>query len=301
MVRLRSRFGRGKVALRHWLLFLGLLVGGAVGLRAAEGVAGSEPITFFEWPAPDGSQRVGDRPALAAAKVNPSAAVAVFRALPAEEWPQGCTPIFVVEREGRFELRRLPPRGEENFVEPLFAALPPENDGNAARLTGAWQCSATRPGGSDAWFIWHLAVDGEMVRGRFDPATEFRVAGLAGGTLRTNRLELTVEYSNDAYLLTGEWHDGKLRGRWVKHDSEEGGQWEAARATSAPERLSARLPADEPVPLYEWRREREGARHYSIGTNSPGPAWTHPPRVLCRVWKSSAPSPKPSTAPPIGR
>ena len=49
-----------------------------------------------------------------------------FQAFAGRDWSPGLVPIFAVEKHGRWELRRRPGKGQENFSEPLFLALPPD-------------------------------------------------------------------------------------------------------------------------------------------------------------------------------
>lgn len=204
----------------------------------------------------------------------------VFLAVCTNEWPAGLVPVFIVEKTNRFELRRRPALGEENSAEPLFFALPPEDEPDASKLVGRWKCQAIRGDGSKAYLAWELAIEADKVSGRFDQNTDYRVAFIAGGTFRSNRLELRVEYFNDAYLLTGEWRDGKLKGPWRHLENSERGTWEASRAES-------RFPASkEIVPLYEWRRPSDDTRRYALEGERIDPGWERSPRPLCQVWRN---------------
>ena len=101
-------------------------------------------------------------------------------------------------------------------------------------------------------------------------------AFITGGTFRSNRLELTVEYINDRFFLTGEWRDGMLSGTWRAHDDMDRGQWVATRPQPAP-----RMPDGKVVALCEWKNAA-GQRRYSIDEKMPG--WTRETKPLCRVW-----------------
>jgi hypothetical protein len=103
-----------------------------------------------------------------------------------------------------------------------------------------------------------------------------------GGRIQTNRINLTIEYANDRYQLAGTLRDGRIAGHWNKSDNEERGEWEATRVILPP----YRLPAGQPVPLVEWRRQSDDSRRYVAGTNSPGLGWHRVGKPLCRVWPS---------------
>ena len=200
-----------------------------------------------------------------------------FRVVATDSWPQGLVPVFVVETEKTFELRRLPARGQENFTEPLFFALAPEDEPHAVEIAGRWSCTATNMQRSRHSPDLELAVDGERVAGRFGQQGEYRVASISGGTFRSNRLELEVEWVQDRYTLMGEWQNGKLSGSWRQQDDSDHGTWEAIRSEPPPKiPVTTNL-----VPLYEWRRGHE--RCYSTAKmNEPG--WQRMGRPLCRVW-----------------
>jgi len=205
-----------------------------------------------------------------------------FLAVCTNDWPAGLVPVFAVEKPGRFELRRVPPRGLENDYQPLFFALPPEHEPDAAKVAGRWICQATRGDGSEPYLGWDLAIDGERLGGRFDQSTEYRFAYLTGGTFRSNRIELRVEYTMNAYTLLGEWREGRLKGLWHHIDGSENGSWEAWRE---PVQLP---PSAGATPLYEWRRASDDARHYALEGDGPKNGWERAARPLCRVWPHPA-------------
>jgi hypothetical protein len=201
-----------------------------------------------------------------------------FHAVVTNTWPAGLVPVFGIERTNSFELRRRPARGKENATEPLFFALPPEDEPEATKLAGRWELEAIRFSGTKEYPVWELAIEGDKVSGRFDQNMDYRYAYIMGGTFRSNLLELRVEYINDAYLITGTWHDGKLKGRWRRADDSEEGPWEATRPIP-------KLPAHQrAVALYEWRRLSDDSRRHATETEKPGIGWQRAPRPLCRVW-----------------
>jgi hypothetical protein len=205
----------------------------------------------------------------------------IFLAVITNEWPTGLVPVFAVEKVHGVELRRRGLAGEENTSEPLFFALPPEDEPDAAKVAGRWECRAARGTDSRNFPVWELAAETEKISGRFDQNTEYRVASITGGTFRSNRIELRVEYLRDAYVLNGEWRDGKLKGAWRRTDDEERGTWEATREES-------RLPeGSEIVRLYEWRTS-DNARHYAVEGEKMATDWQRSQRPLCRVWRAKA-------------
>jgi hypothetical protein len=215
---------------------------------------------------------------IAAKRVGTELERASFQAVVEEVWPAGLVPIFAVETKNRLELRRLPARGTEQHVEPLFFALAPEHEPLAGRIAGRWDCIATNSQNNTHQPNWELTVDGDRVRGRFDPQSEYRVAFIAGGTFRSNRLELTTEYFNDRYFLVGEWRNGQITGTWRQHDDTDRGTWLATRPHGRA------LPAStNTVPLYEW--SRGDARRYSTAAKLNEPGWTRAALPLCRVWR----------------
>lgn len=271
---------------------LGVIAAGCLGLmsgRAAE--AAADPgiqvlplVTVWRSLGPDRSHekwRVGD--SISNARTNAMLTPA-FRAVASREWPTGLVPIFGVEKEQdqdrRFELRRLPPQGRENFTDPLFFALPPEQEPSAARLAGRWNLISHSREGRQHRLAMQLTTLGEQAAGRLDQDTDYRFAFLTGGTWRSNRLEITVEYINDRYQMTAEEGDGRLTGEWRQIPDGDAGVWEAKR----PEAKGSPPPATTSVPLYEWRSLSSNARQYLTGDESPGAGWRREDRALCRVW-----------------
>jgi hypothetical protein len=201
-----------------------------------------------------------------------------FFAVVTNDWPTGLVPVFAVEKANRVELRRHPALGQENSTEPLFFALPPADEPDAARIAGRWECHAIR-GGSKAFLTWELTVEGDRVAGRFDQNTDYRVANIAGGTFASNRLELRVEYIMDAYVVTGQWRDGQLKGEWRHTEDAEQGTWEATRQET-------KIPSEkDAVALYEWRRASDHARQYLLDGETLSADWERAARPLCRVWR----------------
>jgi hypothetical protein len=202
-----------------------------------------------------------------------------FHAYTGGAWPPGLTPLYGTEA-GPVTLRRLPPRGRENFIEPLFFILPLEEEAGAGEVAGRWNCLAASAHGIRSHFAWELAVHGDQVTGRFDPNTDYRFAFFTRGQLADGLLRLSIEYVNDQYELTGRWLEGRMSGTWRRTDDEDHGTWEAERPDLA-------LPPAHgvPVPLYEWVRAVDGARHYSIDPGWQEPGWARQPGPVGRVWQ----------------
>jgi hypothetical protein len=184
-------------------------------------------------------------------------------------------PVFAVEKINRFELRRRPPRGQESYTEPLFFALPLEDEADALAIAGRWEVDAVR-GDSRVDFAFEFTTETNAVAGRFDQYSEYRFAYLMGGTFTSNLLQLRVEYVSDIYLLTATLVQGELAGDWRRIDNSEVGTWKARRR-------EFRLPsAGKVVELHEYRRGHE--RRYAVSPESPGPDWQRSLRPLCKVW-----------------
>ncbi len=201
-----------------------------------------------------------------------------FHAVFEREWPTGLVPLFPVEKDGNFELRRLPPKGRESFTDPLFFALPRPDETNASRITGRWSIQSINSGNHRHRLAMDLAADGDRIAGRLDQDTDYRFAHLTGGTWRTNHLFITIEYINDRYELTADLLQGKLIGTWRRTDDSDQGTWEATR-DPAPVQPSAQTL----LPLYEWRSP-DGRRRYRTGESSEADGWQRVDPPLGRVW-----------------
>jgi hypothetical protein len=231
----------------------------------------------------DGKERFATRGQLEGLGVarDETAVPAAFRAVVSYEWPPGLVAVFLVEKGGRFELRRRPMRGQENSTEPLFFALPPEEEPDAAKLAGGWICEATRGAETAKESLgWDLAIDGDQIAGRFGPETQYRFAYLTGGTFRAPRIELQAEYTGAVYDLTGTLQAARLRGTWRRADTEEQGTWEAWQ-----EPVALAPPAGA-VALFEWRAaDGSPDRRYALEGKDSGLGWVRARRPLCRVWR----------------
>ena len=211
------------------------------------------------------------------AKTNASG---LFSAFIARQWPEGYVPLFAVDREKTFELRRRQPRGQENFMEPAFFAMPLAHETNALH-SGRWIVEATREDGSKPFLGWDLAVEGDKASGRLDQDTDYRHAFVTGGTLRSNTLELNIDYINDKFFLLGSFKTNGFKGTWTKLDKSETGDWVAYR----PPPQTINLPGAKLVPLYQWRHPTTGMLRYRTEARPLDQPWKRQ-EAICLVWES---------------
>jgi hypothetical protein len=260
-----------KFVVRHFLFLVVPLTG--ISLLAADSNLPLTPI--FQFKIANGKQRFGSSNDFDYLKVRPQIECPAFMAVYTNVWLPGLVPIFAVEKTNRFELRRRPPRGQEDSTEPLFFALPLDDEPDALAIAGRWDVDAIR-GDSRVDFAFEFTTETNTVAGRFDQYSEYRFAYLMGGTFNSNLLQLRVEYISDIYLLTATLAHGELIGDWRRSDNSEVGTWKARR------RKIVLPPPVKVVELHEWRRGHE--RRYTAGVESPGVDWQRSPRPLCKVW-----------------
>ncbi len=195
----------------------------------------------------------------------------------------GLVPIYAIERRGFTELRRRPPRGQENFVEPLFYALPLATETNAAVIAGSWQVRATTAEAQRHQLIWELAIEGDQISGRFDQDTEYRFAFITGGTWRSNRLELLVDYVNEHFTLVGALTGNNLTGTWRRTDDSQSGTWTAERlGNPVATPLGSQV---EVVDLFAWQAPGNPAPRYSVEPPDASGRWQRAEQPLARVWR----------------
>jgi hypothetical protein len=266
-------------AINFWLLALLVVASCEVIATGSDGAPRLEPILEI---------RTGGRAALATSSEvqamarKPDILATAFVAVVAASWPQGLVPVFAIENEdGSYELRRLPPGGMENSSDPLFFALPRTDESNAAAIAGTWAVTATNANRSVHYMTWELGASDARVGGRFDPASEYRVAFVTGGTFQSDLLQLNVQYSNDRYLVSGRRSAGSLNGIFQQEDGSDRGTWVATRA-SIPSITFA--PEFKITPLFEWTRNGSRQKRYFPDGTSPEGDWKKASRALCRVW-----------------
>ena len=260
--------------MRFLLLFV------MVGARAfaAEPMGSVLPLEpIYQLTVTNGKQRFGSRHDIDLPRAKADIERTAFMAVCTNFWLPGLVPIFAVEKTNRFELRRRPLRGQENYTEPVFFALPLDDEADARAVAGRWEVEALR-GDSRVNCALELAVQTNAVAGRFDQYSEYRFADMMGGTFRSNVLQLRVEYTGDVYLLGARLSEGKLiEGRWRRDDNSELGTWNASRSGSG------FIIATNLVELHEWQRGEE--RRYTVGDEKLDGAWAQVARPLCRVWR----------------
>jgi hypothetical protein len=240
---------------------------------------GMEPpglSAVFRTTLPDGSESLTLDPGSMIPSRPPSPPA--FRAIVQRDWPSGLLPLFPVEKAGRFELRRLPPKGRENFTDPLFFVLPLPHDTNAARIAGRWAVQSINRENHRHRLNLDLAVDGERVGGRLDQDSDYRFAYVTDGQWRTNHLTLVIEYIRDRYELTADLRNATLTGTWRRTDDTDQGVWEATRL-HPPVLVSA----GDSVPLHEWRNQ-DGHRRYLTNATTDAPGWHRIDPPLGGVW-----------------
>ena len=153
----------------YWSVWPAALLATAFHLCAEPGFT-LEPILQIRLK--DGSERLARDSAMALHEKGTHVNGTAFVAIAATEWPAGLVPVFETASLHGYQLRRLPPRGQENQAEPLFFALPPSDETNAVKIAGFWNSLASNTQRSNHSPDWELAIDGEQVAGRFDPHGE---------------------------------------------------------------------------------------------------------------------------------
>ncbi len=210
----------------------------------------------------------------------------VFQAMANQSpWPAGLVPIYAVKAGPRFELRRLPPPGEMDQAEPMFFALPTDPADAATVVGGTWNCLATHPDGQRKRVSLDIVAAGTQVVARFDPNSDYRFASITSASFRSNQLQLAVAYVNNRYQIEGRLNDGVLVGNWKQLDTDDGGTWEGRRSTAEVEHKGQPAAAF----LFEYERQRDGARYYTLDAKWTEAGWRRRETPLCRVWLPPAP------------
>lgn len=190
-----------------------------------------------------------------------------FFAVPPEQKCEGLIPIYAVTEQGRSRLQ-LEPQG--SAPQPLFYALPsaPAQD----KLTGKWLGKLQEANGDELAFTLELKRDGDRVTGSVEQGEITR------GNLRGDQLELEVKTEQEVYLLVAQIKQKSLRGTWQIQGRNKRGAWSAERAVAP---MSPAI-----VPLYEYRRVKDGARLYSTDAKLPRQTFNRTNVPLCRVWRN---------------
>lgn len=240
-----------------------------------------KPVPFHRIKRDQGKERIVSGDALKLEVKESQETGIAFYAVDVHDWPEGLVPIFAIEKADRFELRRRPATGQENISDALFFALPPEDEPEAPFLAGRWQCVGMHADGGKDFFGWDLTIDSGRVAGRFDPETDYRFASIMGGTFRSNRLEMQIEYINSKYSIVGTLQARMFSGSWTKLGEDIQGSWTASRKTVKPVIEEDGL---KPVALYEWSSEDGQSRRYAADAPREQPGWRRAERPLGLVW-----------------
>jgi hypothetical protein len=237
--------------------------------------------TFVEVKAPEGKRLLVSATSNDRSRFKMPVESRVLRAVTAPACPEGLVPIFLIETDTGYDLRRFPRRGQENSTDPIFFALPRPEEHEAPAIAGRWDGVATNGQGTQHYVTWELAAEGERLAGRFDQQTDYRFAFITGGTFRSNHFELKIDYQNAVYTMTGEWRERRLTGTWRTVEGNDGGSWAAKKFSVIAELPSTNLVAN----LYEWRKRDTTQRRYSLDDDPADDGWQRTPLPLCRVWR----------------
>jgi hypothetical protein len=89
---------------------------------------------------------------------------------------------------------------------------------------------------------------------------------------------LEVKTAQEVYELTAQIQAKRWRGTWRIQSTDKHGVWSGERAVEA---VSPAL-----VPLYEYRRVKDGVRVYATTAQLPGKAFRRAAAPLCHVWRN---------------
>jgi hypothetical protein len=192
-----------------------------------------------------------------------------FFAVPPERKSEGLIPIYAVTEASHSRLQREPPVGS---AQPLFYALPAAPAGAQENISGKWLCKLKEADGSDLPFTLELKLEGEQVTGTVEQGV------ITQGRFRAGKLELEVKTDQAVYLLTAQLRQRRLGGEWRIQGSDKRSDWSGEREVKP---ISTAI-----VPLYEYRRMKDGARFYSTEPSLPGKAARRAAEPLCRVWRN---------------
>ena len=239
----------------------------------------TEPIFLFT--DPEGNEQLVTGRSLTTDRLDKNTANLAFHAVVSAEWIPGLVPIYIRRSDNTFSLHRRPKRGQENSTEPFFFGLPLSSETNAMMIAGRWECEATHVDGARDYYAWDLTLAGDDLVGRFDQNTDYRFAYVTGGTFRSERLILNIDYVTNQYRVTGDYRDGSLVGRWEQITGADHGEWFGKRPTSNwkfPDESGALL-------LFEWKKkDGSSIRRYVTKPPSPESEWERVGEAICRVW-----------------
>ena len=189
---------------------------------------------IFDMPTQEGGTRLGVQRGLKAPlHQGASEARPRFFALISQTWPSGFIPIYQTRRkDGSMKLSRRLTQGRENFVEPLFFALPPTDEPQVGEISGRWSCEATHHDGTIDFLHWEITLVGHTIVGRFDQDTDYRFAWITEGSFHDPLILLNAEYIDAQYQLRGKLSEGFLQGTWRHLEDDDGGTWQAKPVSS---------------------------------------------------------------------
>lgn len=210
----------------------------------------------------------------------------LFFAVTSHTWPSGLIPIYQTrQKDGTMQLTRRLTHGRENFVEPLFFALPLKKESHVAEISGRWSCEATHRDGNIDFMHWEITLIENAIVGRFDQDTDYRFAWLMEGHFNDPFIQLKAEYIDAKYELTGKLSKGQLEGTWRHLEDDDGGTWLAKPVDS----VMSFDPTLNTVPLFVIKNGQSNQPLWQIGGEKPDTG-----SALCRIW---SPAPPPESTP----
>ena len=232
---------------------------------------------IFDIPTQEGGTRLGvKRGQKAPLHQGASEARPRFFAVTSQTWPRGFIPIYQTRRkDGSMKLSRRLTQGRENFVEPLFFALPPGDEPRVSEISGRWSCEATHHDGSIDFLHWEITLIGHTIVGRFDQDTDYRFAWITEGSFNDPLIRLNAEYLDARYQLTGKLSEGFLEGTWRHLEDDDGGTWRAKPVNS----IMSVDPLLDTAPLFVYEDALSHQQAWQVGDPQAKNG-----SALCRVW-----------------
>ena len=208
----------------------------------------------------------------------------LFFAVSSHSWPTGLAPIYQTrQKDGTMKLTRRLTHGRENFVEPLFFALPLKEESHVAEISGRWSCEATHLDGSVDFLHWEITLVENSIVGRFDQYTDYRFAWFMEGQFSDPDVQLNAEYIDAKYQLIGKLSKGQFEGTWRHLEGGDGGTWRAEPVNP----VTSFDPPLNTAPLYVITHEKHNQQTWQVGGEKPDHG-----TALCLVWL-----PEPGPAP----
>jgi len=232
---------------------------------------------IFDIPTQEGRTRLGvERSQGAPLHQGASEAQPRFFAVTSQTWPRGFIPIYQTrQKDGSIKLSRRLTQGRENFIEPLFFALPPGDEPRVAEISGRWSCEATHHDGTIDFLHWEITLIGHTIVGRFDQDTDYRFAWITEGSFNDPQIRLNAEYIDARYQLMGKLSGGFLEGTWRHLEDDDGGTWRAKPVNS----IMSVDPLLDTAPLFVFDDALSHQQAWLVGDPQAKNA-----TALCRVW-----------------